>query len=72
MADYCDFCDLPLSQCQHGRPPAQNTAIIAKEQPGRWIEARFHGACSCCPGSIRPGDQIRSDGEGGWQCADCE
>lgn len=19
--DYCDFCDLPLSQCVHGRPP---------------------------------------------------
>lgn len=25
-ADYCDLCDLPTSQCVHGRPPPEPTA----------------------------------------------
>jgi hypothetical protein len=28
--DYCDFCDLPLSQCVHGRPPAPEPVAAAK------------------------------------------
>jgi hypothetical protein len=31
--DYCDFCDLPLSQCVHGRPapaPAPATKAVPK------------------------------------------
>jgi hypothetical protein len=26
--DYCDFCDLPRSQCIHGRPPPEPTAAV--------------------------------------------
>ena len=74
--DYCEFSDLPRDQCGHCRPPApvQDTMIIANEgQPGRWIEAKFHGVCSGCGDRhIRPGDQIRADGEGGWQREGCE
>lgn len=28
--DYCDFCDLPLSQCVHGRPAPTPAAPAAK------------------------------------------
>lgn len=75
MAGYCEFCDLPLEQCAHGRPAARSrdTMIIANEgQHGRWIDAKFHGTCSGCGDHISPGERIRADGEGGWECADCE
>jgi len=26
--DYCDFCDLPLSQCIHGRPPPVPQKVV--------------------------------------------
>jgi len=28
--DYCDFCDLPRSQCIHGRPPPVPQKAVAK------------------------------------------
>ena len=32
--DYCDFCDLPLSQCVHGRPPpVPKVAVKAAPKP---------------------------------------
>ena len=31
--DYCDFCDLPLSQCVHGRPPTPPPAKPAAKAP---------------------------------------
>jgi hypothetical protein len=75
MAGYCEFSDLPTDQCGHCHPPApvRDTMIIANEgQRGRWIDAKFHGTCSGCGDHITPGEQIRADGEGGWECADCE
>lgn len=38
---------------------------------GPAVEARYSGRCSGCDENIRPGDQIRADGEGGWLCNDC-
>lgn len=31
--DYCDFCDLPLSQCVHGRPAPTPAPAAAKPAP---------------------------------------
>lgn len=31
--DYCDFCDLPLSQCVHGRPAPQPATAAPKPRP---------------------------------------
>jgi hypothetical protein len=31
--DYCDFCDLPLSQCIHGQPPPPAPVKAAKAAP---------------------------------------
>lgn len=41
---------------------------------GRIIEARYQGRCSACDENIVPGEDIRSDGQGGWIHADtmCE
>jgi hypothetical protein len=38
---------------------------------GPWFPARFDGDCDGCGGPFDEGDQIRSDGEGGWLCSDC-
>lgn len=38
---------------------------------GGWVPARYPGRCGACEDRIFPGDQIRSNGEGGWLCADC-
>jgi hypothetical protein len=31
--DYCDFCDLPKSQCIHGQPPPPTPAAVVKSKP---------------------------------------
>jgi len=38
---------------------------------GPWFEAAYFGDCDGCGSRIVPGDQIRSDGEGGWLCGIC-
>lgn len=31
--DYCDFCDLPKSQCIHGQPPPPPPSAVVKSAP---------------------------------------
>ena len=31
--EYCDFCELPLAQCIHGRPPAPKPAVKSSPKP---------------------------------------
>jgi hypothetical protein len=38
---------------------------------GPWITARFDSDCDDCGGTISEGDEIRSDGAGGWLCQPC-
>jgi len=38
---------------------------------GPWITARFDSDCDCCGDPMYEGDEIRSDGEGGWLCGEC-
>ena len=33
---------------------------------GPWTEAEFCGRCAGCRSEIRPGDDIRADGQDGW------
>lgn len=65
---YCEHCDLPLDFCVHGRPsqPQQNTMI--QDNRGPAFPAKFGGTCTSCGDRIEPGDMIRADGEGGWEC----
>jgi len=31
--EYCDFCELPLAQCIHGRPPAPKPVVTSAPKP---------------------------------------
>jgi hypothetical protein len=31
--EYCDFCELPLAQCIHGRPPAPKPVVASSPKP---------------------------------------
>lgn len=39
--------------------------------PGPWFEAGFSGECSRGGEEIEPGQDIRADGYGGWECRSC-
>ena len=39
--------------------------------PPPWVTAEHPGICTGCGSKIDPGDEIQSDGDGGWLCADC-
>lgn len=73
----CELSDLPESQCAHCRAGTRTLPeeVKAPRDPlaaGPWITAQYPGRCSeNARHSIRPGDQICADGEGGWLCADC-
>ena len=38
---------------------------------GPWFTAHFDSECDGCGGLIEAGDDIRSDGAGGYLCGDC-
>jgi hypothetical protein len=38
---------------------------------GPWLAAIYDSECDNCGADICGGDQIRSDGEGGWLCEEC-
>lgn len=71
VEERCEISDLPKGQCAHCRPRPQPDQA-ARARYGPWTEARFTGECAGpCGGEIRPGEMIRSDGEGGWLCQRC-
>lgn len=39
--------------------------------PGPWFTARFDSDCDGCGDLIQEGDDIRSDGAGGYLCEPC-
>lgn len=39
--------------------------------PGPWVTARFDGECSRGCAGIEEGQEIRADGDDGWECRDC-
>lgn len=64
--------EMPEGTCVTCRPPARRPPA-PREQPryGRWFTAGYDSECDGCSGLIMEGDQIRSDGEGGWLCPAC-
>lgn len=72
MADRCDLTELPAEQCAcrlHRNLPDP----MKVERPsgvGPAIPALYPGRCPCGE-TITPGDDIRSDGDGGWVRAEC-
>lgn len=39
--------------------------------PGRWFRSSYDGDCDVCGAAMFEGDEIRADGEGGWQGQEC-
>lgn len=74
----CELSELPKDQCAHCKAGTRvlpdEIQVPGDHRPtaGPWITAQLHGRCA---GNrrhqVQPGDQIRSDGAGGWLCADC-
>lgn len=58
--DWCDHCDLPKSQCVHGRPEKVDLPLKA----GPTIEASQTSPCGYCPNLIEPGQSITMSDEG--------
>lgn len=53
------------------RAPVVEIRIPAGDEPfpkGPWFTAAFDGECSACDEEILAGDEIRTDGEGGYEC----
>lgn len=41
------------------------------DHPGPWFTAGYDDECSRGGHEITDGDEIRADGEGGWECREC-
>jgi hypothetical protein len=65
----CELTDLLVSQCGHCRPPAEPPP--PELDVGPWFAAGYPGRCSLGEETIREGDRIRADGEGGYLCRAC-
>jgi hypothetical protein len=50
---------------------APRGAYLPPPEYGPWFPASYRGDCDGCGSEISPGDQIRSDGDGGWLCDIC-
>jgi hypothetical protein len=59
----CGICTPP--------PPPEPRTWRPDDGWGSWFTARHYSACYGCDRPIEPGDQIRSDGAGGWLCVTC-
>lgn len=71
MPDRCILTELLVDQCGHCRTSEPAARTDRSTRPGPWFTATYAGECDGCGGQIEPGDQIRADGEGGWQGECC-
>jgi hypothetical protein len=65
--------ELPIAQCATCTPRPGSAAASSRHaaERGPWFTARYTSRCDDCGEPIFEGDEIRSDGEGGWLCSDC-
>lgn len=45
---------------------------MAEIEKGPWFGANYPGKCTTCEDRFDEGDRIRADGEGGWECENCD
>jgi hypothetical protein len=73
-APSCDAWVCPgrvLNDREDGRMALEN-AEDHRSGPGPWFVAQLAGNCSRCGHDIEPGDTIRADGWGSWECCDSD
>lgn len=56
--------------CKQLSDPAP-TVEAMDDTKGPWFTAAYSGSCSACFNRTEVGDEIRADGEGGYECSEC-
>lgn len=46
----------------------ERAAVDEGDGTGPWFRASFAQDCARCGGEVEPGDRIRADGDGGYEC----
>lgn len=46
-------------------------ALLERSEKGPWILAGWPGECDGCGEEFDAGDEIRADGQGGWEAKRC-
>lgn len=70
-AERCETTELLVTDCgcpKHRGGQTPDEEASADQRPGPWITAKHPGTCSSNGCDIKPGDEIRADGAGGWEC----
>lgn len=70
----CGTCGAWVRRRTNGEPykhlckiaPTETVADVPAKGP--WFGAQYAGECGTCFNRFEEGDQIRADGEGGWEC----
>lgn len=79
MVNRCGVTELFIEQCAHCVAPSKPTPAdpfaeaadpsdTFDPKRGPWFTALYHGMCSACGDRFEPGDEIRADGDGGYEC----
>lgn len=64
-------CPIPGKDPRQAETPVNRTAAgRLEEKPGKgpWFGASYESDCDGCGNRVFEGDQIRADGQGGWEC----
>ena len=68
-SDVMHATEAPATSPDPFESPTQTESLIK----GPWIPASHDSECDTCDGGIFAGDEIRADGQGGWECrTNCE
>lgn len=69
---FCPECGDREPEAEPGDVFTVPAPVADEPQLGPWVVATHDGECDgVCTGSILEGEQIRSDGSGGWLCSEC-
>lgn len=68
----CEISDLPVSMCAHclGQTLGDEPDHTKPEVVSTW-EARYHGVCSACSASIKPGEPMGRTKDEAYVCQGC-
>jgi hypothetical protein len=78
--EYCVCCDVLVAFCINRKPAPVTaraptnlfTSLLAQVNKGVWFPASWPSECSSCGIVFDAGDEIRADGDGGWEARCCD